>query len=66
MTQAKAATVAAALINAGFGCHVRVLPDGITWIIRSQSTDFNVPVGTVATFVTNQAINGNLAEIEYS
>jgi len=66
MTQTKAAQVASALITAGFPCTARTDGQG-NWFIRSQSTTgFDVPVGTVATFVTNQGINGNVAEVEYS
>jgi hypothetical protein len=65
MNQTKAAQVASALITAGFPCSVRVDAQG-NWFIRSQSTAFDVPVGTVATFVNNQGISGNVAEVEYS
>ena len=66
MTQVKAASVASALITAGYPCRVSQTSPGV-WTIRSQSpTGFDVPVGTVATFVTNQGISGNVAEVEYS
>ena len=67
MTTIQASTVASALINGGFPFVAKLVGPN-NWVIHSQSQglQFNVPVGVVNTFVTNQGVNGNVAEVEYS
>jgi hypothetical protein len=68
MTQAKAATVAAAIVNAGYLATVSRDPDGTTWRVRARSATgtYDVPVATVDTFAANNGVAGLLAEIEFS
>lgn len=64
MTQAQAATVAAALINAGYVPTVGV--SGQVWRIRASSpagTPINAQ--TVATFAANNGVGGQVYDAEF-
>lgn len=65
MTKAKAATVVAAIVNAGFECRaIKISAD--EWKVRSSSSSVDVDVTIVAAFVAAQSINGFISEVEYS
>lgn len=66
MTKAKAQTVVAAIVGAGYECRaIKVSAD--VWKVRSSSPNIDVDiVETIAPFVTAQNITGLVSEVEYS
>lgn len=56
MTQAKAQTVASALIGQGY--RVRVYQRDSEWVVEAEGTA--IPASTVATFATNQGVTGTV------
>jgi hypothetical protein len=60
VTQAQAATVASALITAGF--LARVQESGNVWTVYASSPNGPVNVNTVKTFADNQGVSASVAE----
>lgn len=63
MTQTKAATVAAALINAGYSIDVSQPTPG-SWHVRATGTAIDVQ--TVANFAVAQAVTGNVQTTDFT
>lgn len=62
MTQAKAQTVASALINAGYAVRVFKKADD-TWTVLASGDA--IPAATVANFATNNAVVGTVDEAKF-
>ena len=61
MNQAKAATVASALITAGYLPTVMLLGDGTTWVIDARTTGgATVDASVLATFATGQSVSAKV------
>lgn len=65
MTQAKAQTVAAAIIGAGYNVVVRQKTPG-NWVVQAQSDSVNVAVQAAADLAVTQSVTGLISGIEYS
>jgi hypothetical protein len=62
MTQAKAQTVIAAVVAAGFDATAHQLPD-TSWTVKVTAPTFTIDSATVSNFVTTQAIVGKSQEV---
>jgi hypothetical protein len=65
MTQAKAQTVVAAVVGAGYDARVHHRTDG-TWIVRVVAPEFSIDSLVVTNFVAANGIVGTLQEVELS
>lgn len=65
MTQAKAETVVAAVVAAGFNARA-FTSDGTNWFVRVNSNAFNISAAVADNFAVANAINANMAEVELS
>lgn len=62
MTQSKAATVAAALINLGYFAQAQIQADGSTWQVLARSPAAATNITDVKSFADGQGVNGTVAE----
>lgn len=64
MTQAKAATVANALITAGYKVTVYLRADG-EWAITVKDSSNPTAASAVSTFATGQSVSARVIEVEF-
>lgn len=65
MTQAKAQTVAAAIINGGFRASAFIREDG-EWVVRAESRQFNIPIASAVALANAQGVVALLKDVEFS